>query len=189
MSVIVYGHPASTYTRSVRMAARELDVPIELRLPPFGTPEHDALHPWRKMPALSDGAHTVFEALACIAWLDRDRARLIPAAPELRVAVLQWCSALVDYVYDPVVGLGHLANGAATPDEAIAAAEATLDRLEAAWSRWPSGEVSAADLVLFPMLDYARSVDAFARSLGARPHLAAFHARIGDRPSATETRP
>ncbi len=187
--ITIHGHPASTYTRSLRMAALEVGAAHTVEMPPFGTAQHAQLHPWRKMPALGDGDVHLFETLAGMAWLDRDAGRLIPPDPLQRALVLQWCSALVDYVYDGVVGLGHLAGEAAIPAEALDAAVSQLHTLEAAWSRWPAGELTAAHLLLFPMLEYASRVPAFAAAVADCPQVQRFQLAMRARTSAQETTP
>ena len=70
--ITIHGHPASTYTRTLRMACLELGIGHQVVVPPFGTPEHAALHAWRKMPTLTDGEVRLFETMAALAWIDRD---------------------------------------------------------------------------------------------------------------------
>ncbi len=189
-TAVVHGHPMSTYTRSVRMAAIERGVPHEVAMPPFGTPEHARLHPYRKMPALEIDGKTVFESLAGIAWLDSlgDGPALIPTDPLARARALQWASALVDYVYDDVVGLGHLAGGEADLTEPLVAAARHLPVLDGAVEPFLCGPApTAPDLLLYPMLAYARRIPAFVEAMAGSERLLAWYEAMDRRPSARET--
>ena len=101
--VNIHGFAASTYTRTACMAAIEVGADYQLLPLAYGKPEHFALHPFGKMPALSNGSETVFETLAILAYLDRkyDAGRLFPA--ESLVQNLGVISAAIDYAYRPVV--------------------------------------------------------------------------------------
>jgi glutathione S-transferase len=149
--ITIHGFAPSTYTRTARMAAIEVGADHDLSPLAYGKPEHFALHPFGKMPALTNGEDTVFETLAIVAYLDRKfgKGKLLPA--ESLVQNLSTISAAIDYAYQPVV---HIEKN---NDEQFTAAGKVFDWLESVLERGPflSGEaIGAADLFVAPMLDY-----------------------------------
>ena len=131
----------------------------------------------------------LFETLAIGLYLDETfgGTQLVPTKGAARYQVLQWLSALVDYVYRDVVGV--LGKGAEASEQERAGAANTLATLDAALGKRSHlvGEtLCLADLVLFPMLAYAEAQAA--GTLAAYPALAAFHDGMAARPSAEGTK-
>src|SRR5690606_19879293 len=123
----------------------------------YGKPEHLALHPFGKMPVLTDGEHKVFETLAILSWLDGAAAesRLFGTDRKTCADVLALASVAVDYAYRPVV---HITVKDGEPDfDQMAEADRILDWLE---TRTQSGSfltgeaITAADLIWAPMVAY-----------------------------------
>ena len=180
----IHGFAPSTYTRTARMAAIELGVEHDLEPVAYGKPEHFALHPFGKMPILTNGKDTVFETLAILAYLDREfgKGKLLP--PDSLVQVLGTISAANDYAYKPVV---HIEAG---NDEQLQAANRFFDSLERvlAQSEYLSGEaVGAADLFVAPMLDYHIAEVGSDHVWSNRPRLEAWFDTIRQRRSFVET--
>lgn len=172
--VRIHGFAQSTYTRTVRMAAIERSVPAELVPLPYGSPAHLAMHPFGKMPILQVNGTFTFESLACVARLDElgHGPPLSGRSPQ----VLQWASALVDYVYRPVVhGEGDAAHVLGVLDGNVGDRHVFGD------------ERSVADLLLVPML--AHHVAEAPDRLMRYPRLHALLGRWSERPSFVETRP
>jgi len=104
-NVTIHGFAPSTYTRSVRMAAIEKGIGHELVPIAYGTPEHFALHPFGKMPAMTIGDTTIFETLAIMSVLD-DRSHnptLFGTTCQEKADILMLVSVATDYAYRPVV--------------------------------------------------------------------------------------
>lgn len=147
----IHGFAPSTYTRTARMAAIEVGADHDLVPLAFAQPEHFALHPFGKMPILTNGKDTVFETLAIVAYLDRKfgEGRLFPA--DALIQSLSTISSAIDYAYGPVVKIDK------ENDDDFAAAGKVFDWLESLLQRNPylSGKaVGAADLFLAPMVAY-----------------------------------
>lgn len=149
--ITIHGFAPSTYTRTARMAAIEVGADHDLVPLAFGQPEHFALHPFGKMPILTNGKDTVFETLAIVVYLDRKfgKGKLLPA--DTMMQNLTAISAAIDYAYRPVVKIDK------DNDDDFAAAAKVFDWLESVLQRNPflSGKVvGAADLFVAPMLAY-----------------------------------
>ena len=182
--LIIHGFAPSTYTRTARMAAIELGAAHELQPVAFGKPEHFELHPFGKMPILTNGEDTVFETLAILAYLDRqfDKGKLFP--PESLVQNLATISAAVDYGYRPVV---HTEAG---NEEQLAAANRFFDHLERMLEQgdYLAGKApGAADLFVAPMLAYHVNEMGSDHVWADRPKLEAWFDAIRQRPSFVET--
>lgn len=106
MTIIIYGASASSFLRTVRMAAHEKGVAYELQPigdgtpASLGSPEHRKLHPFGKIPAFSDGKVTLWESTAICRYIDGayDGPALQPEDLLERVRMDMWISAGLDYV-------------------------------------------------------------------------------------------
>jgi glutathione S-transferase len=180
----IHGFAPSTYTRTARMAAIELGAEHELKPVAFGKPEHLELHPFGKMPILTNGEDTIFETLAILTYLDQtfDEGRLFPA--DSLVQNLGMISAANDYAYRSVV---HIKAG---NEQQLAAANRFFDSLERVLqqSAYCSGQVvGAADLFIAPMLDYHIAEIGSDHVWLNRPKLEAWFNTIRQRQSFVET--
>src|ERR1700704_5749603 len=88
MSLVLYGHPFSSYTQKVLIALYENGTPFEFRSIGPDTPQHSAewLRRWplAKSPLLVDGERTVAETTIIIEYLQLAHPgpqRLLPADP------------------------------------------------------------------------------------------------------------
>ncbi len=88
MSLVLYGHPFSSYTQKVLIALYENGTPFEFRCLGPETPEHGAewarRWPLRKFPLLLDGERDVAEASIIIEYLHLSHpgpVRLLPTDP------------------------------------------------------------------------------------------------------------
>jgi len=182
--VSIHGFAASTYTRTACMAAIEVGVDYELVPLAYGKPEHFALHPFGKMPVLGNGEESVYETLAILAYLDRSFAagQLFP--PDSLVQNLSVISAGIDYAYRPVVHVDK------DDEEQLAAATQVFDWLEGLLqrSRYLAGDsLTAADLLLAPMLDYHINAAGSEHLWVHRPRLEAWFKTMGARDSFRKT--
>ena len=196
MSLVLYGHPFSSYTQKVLIALYENRTPFEFRCLGPDTPEHSAewLRRWplRKFPLLVDGERNIVETSIIIEYLQLVHpgpVRLLPADPMAALEV-RFLDRFFDlHVMNPVQ---HAVGGALTGDsvkrqEGLAFAEEKLE-LAYAWLEvqltgrtWAAGtDFTLADSAAAPSLFYA---DWTHRISEAFPVLRAYRARLLARPS------
>jgi glutathione S-transferase len=196
MSLVLYGHPFSSYTQKVLIALYENQTSFEFRCLGPDTPQHSAewLKRWplRKFPVLVDGERTIAETSIIIEYLQLVHpgpVRLLPPEPmaalEVRfydrffdLHVMQSAQYAVD---------GALTGNAARREEGLATAAEKLRRaytwLEAqlAGRTWAAGaDFTLADCAAAPSLFYADWTFPISESL---PLLRAYRARLLSRPS------
>lgn len=182
--ITIHGFAPSTYTRTARMAAIEVGADHDLAPLAFGEPEHFALHPFGKMPILTNGEDTIFETLAIVAYLDRKFGKGKLFSADTLTQNLSTISAAIDYAYGPVVKIDK------DNDEDFAAAAKVFDWLESVLERRPflSGKaIGAADLFLAPMLAYHIAEVGSDHVWGDRPKLEAWFESIAKRDSFKNT--
>jgi glutathione S-transferase len=208
MPVILHGPGYSTYARTARMALEEKGVAHEVNevdiLSGKGhAPDHLARQPWGKVPAFEHDGFKLFETFAITRYIDEafPGPALQPADARVRARMTQICGIVDSYAYGAMVGkvfwqavVVPMQGG--TPDAAISEAglEATRQSLGAIEALMQGdllcgSQVTLADLHLLPVIDYLMMVEAGKAALAASPKLAAWHARMAERPSAVKTQP
>lgn len=171
MSLLLYGHPFSSYTQKVLIALYENNIPFGFRGLGADAPEHTAVWlkhwPLGKFPLLLDGERSVVETSIIIEYLQLTRpgpVRLLPAdaLPALDVRFFDRFFDL--HVMSPVQ---HAVGGALSGDpikrqEARAFAELRLDvayewcEKQLRGRRWACGDdFTLADCAAAPSLFYA----------------------------------
>ncbi len=197
MSLVLYSHPLASFCQKALIGLYELEVPFTQRVIDLGNPaeraELVALWPLAKFPVLTDDTCSVAipEGTILLEYAERHygrAGRLFPADPELaREARLR------DRFYDLYVNtpMGKLVTDKLRPDgehDRYGVAEAreqleTAYGVAEAWARedtWAAGgDFTLADCAAAPALFYADKIAPFAE----RPHLAAYFARLCERPS------
>jgi len=181
----IYGFAPSTYTKTALMTAAEVGVEVALAPLEFKKPSHFALHPYGKMPVLEDGDVRLFETLAIASYLDRvyGQGKLVPNDPVTQAKMLQWVSAAIDYAYEDLVAQLHADQPS---PEAVSRAAEQLKLLDGGLSKAPyfaGPELSLADLVLFPMVEFAVA-KLGDNGLGSLPALKRWRSALSKRPSA-----
>ena len=197
MSLIVYGHPFSSYTQKVLIALYENSTPFEVRcVGEPDTPQHTAewLRRWplRKFPLMVDGERDIAETSIIIEYLQLSHpgpVHLLSADPMAALNV-----RFLDRFFDLHVMnvVQHAVGGALTGDpvkrqEGLALA---VEKLELAYA-WLEGQLSGrtwaagadftlADCAAAPSLFYAYWTH---RISEAYPVLRAYRARLLARPS------
>jgi glutathione S-transferase len=171
MSLLLYGHPFSSYTQKVLIALYEGALPFEFRSLGPDTPGHTAewllRWPLRKFPLLVDGERDVAETSIIIEYLQLaypGRLALLPADPMAALDV-RFLDRFFDlHVMSPVQ---HAVGGAMSGDpakrrDALAHAAEKLDWAYAwleqrlAGRTWAAGEdFTLADCAAAPSLFYA----------------------------------
>lgn len=171
MSLVLYGHPFSSYTQKVLIALYENATPFEFRCIGPDTPQHSAewLRRWplRKFPLLVDGERDVVETSIIIEYLQLVHpgpVRLLPADPTAALNV-----RFLDRFFDLHVmnAAQYAVDGALTGDpvkrrDGMALAVEKLERAYAwldghlAGRTWAAGaEFTMADCAAAPSLFYA----------------------------------
>ncbi|AEI67546.1 glutathione S-transferase family protein [Corallococcus macrosporus] len=197
MSLVLYGHPFSSYTQKVLIALYENGTPFEFRCISPETPEHSAewarRWPLRKFPLLVDGERDIVETSIIIEYLQLVRpgpVKLLPTDPRAALDV-----RFLDRFFDLHVmnAAQHAVDGALTGDavkrqEGMALA---VKKLEVAYA-WLEGRLAGrtwaaagenftlADCAASPALFYA---DWTHRISEAYPVLRAYRSRLLARPS------
>ncbi|WAM23024.1 glutathione S-transferase family protein [Myxococcus sp. NMCA1] len=197
MSLVLYGHPFSSYTQKVLIALYENGTPFEFRCIGPETPQHSAewsrRWPLRKFPLLVDGERDIAETSIIIEYLQLAHpgpVRLLPAEPMAALAV-----RFLDRFFDLHVmnAAQHAVDGALTGDsvkrqEGLALA---VKKLEVAYA-WLEGQLAGrtwaaagedftlADCAAAPSLFYA---DWTHQISDAFPVLRAYRTRLLARPS------
>lgn len=196
MSLVLYGHPFSSYTQKVLIALYENATPFTFRSLGPETPEHVSkwLQHWplAKFPLLLDGDRDVVETSIIIEYLQLRHAgavRLIPDDPMQALAV-RFMDRFFDlHVMSPVqqAVAGALSGDPARRAEAHVDAAQKLERAYG-WvegrlqdGAWACGSAfSLADCAAAPALFYA---DWTTRIADRYPALQAYRARLLARPS------
>ena len=196
MSLVLYGHPFSSYTQKVLIALYENDTSFESRCLGPDTPQHSAewlaRWPLRKFPLLVDGTRNVAETSIIIEYLQLAHpgsVRLLPADPMAALDV-RFLDRFFDlHVMNPVQHAvsGALTGEAAKRQEGLAQATEKLERAYAwlegqlAGRTWAAGaDFTLADCAAAPSLFYADWTHRISESF---PVLRAYRARLLTRPS------
>ena len=194
--VRIHGYPVSTWTRTLRMTCAEKSLAYELVPVPYGSEEHGALHPFRRIPILEVGETVIFETLAATGYVDEafDGPSLQPADPARRATMRTWMGVCGDYLFRQVVR--GIPRDRTPTDEERGAAREALGRAESILGEKGSGgdgaflvdgNLSLADLYLAPQLANCR--EKAPEVLAELPRLTAWLATIEQRPSFTTTEP
>lgn len=196
MSLVVYGHPFSSYTQKLLVALYENATPFEFRCLGPDTPDYVAewLKHWplAKFPMLADGERRLVETSIIIEYLAMahpGKVDLLPSDPMAALEV-RFLDRFFDlHVMAPMQAAvaGALTGDAAKREEGLAQSAQLLERaygwLEGhlAGKTWAAGEdFTLADCAAAPSLFYADWVH---RISSQYSRLAAYRARLLARPS------
>lgn len=193
----IHGYPVSTWTRTLPMTCVEKGFDYELVPVPYGSEEHGALHPFRRIPILEVGETVIFETLAATGYVDEafDGPSLQPADMACRAAMRTWMGVCGDYLFRQVVR--GIPRDRTPTDEELEAAREALGRAESILGEQGAagredaflvdGRLSLADLYLAPQLANCR--EKAPDLLTEHPRLTAWLATIEQRPSFISTEP
>jgi glutathione S-transferase len=197
MALTLFSHPLASFCQKALIGLYELEVPFTQRVIDLYNPDDRAalvkLWPLAKFPVLADDVRGVAipESSSVLEYAEQQYAgapRLFPADPERARE-----TRLRDRFYDFYVNqpMGKIVTDKLRPEgkhdpygvaEARAELETAYDVADA-WARastWAAGEsFTLADCAAAPALFYANKVAPFEQ----RRHLAAYYARLCERPS------
>jgi glutathione S-transferase len=194
----IYGFPLSPFVRKVlvTLAEKNLDYELVLTNPQQPNEEFTACSPFNKIPAMDDNGFKLADSTAIVTYLDANYpgTRLIPEDAKARGRAI-WFEEVADTVFVPA-GAPIVVNrflrpqifGTEGDEEAAKAGEEAIKRplgyLEQALAGdgWFDGEFSIGDLAVastFKTLSYA----GYTLDAAAYPKLAAWYARVGERPA------
>lgn len=203
--VTVYGIPGSPYLRAVLLGLEEKNVPYALvRMGPGETkqPPHLERHPFGRIPAFTHGDFQLYETQAILRYTDavfpgislRPQAPRAAARMDQMIGVVDWyffrdvgTTIIFNRVVAPAFGMptDEAACTAAIPKAKICAHE--LDRLIGDNPYVAGDEISIADLMLAPHLEYFSISPEGVTVLAPYPRLTAWLKRIQERPSMRNT--
>jgi glutathione S-transferase len=194
----LYGFPLSPFVRKVALVLAEkgLDFDWVPSNPNQPDAEFSAASPFHKIPAFADGDFLIADSTAIITYLDAayPAPALLPAAAKARGRAV-WFDEVADTVLTPA-GAPIVLNRFLKPkifgtdgdEEAALAAEQAvlrpLDYLESQLGEdgWLDGEVSLGDFAVASVIK-TLSYTGWSLDAGTHPKLAAWFARMTDRPS------
>ncbi len=203
-SVHIFGPQFSSFVRTVQLCCEEKGISYSLGREAYGqevgfhSPEHFALHPFGKIPALIDGDRVLCETSTICRYLDAefDGMALQPEDSYQRALVDQWCAflsiyadkALVrDYLLEFAFPKGE--GGAIRMEKVAEAQPAVMEMLaliEKQLADKPfllSEQLTLADLVIAPQLDYIAVLPHGAELIVPESSLGAYLERMRQRDS------
>ena len=204
--IVVHGVPGSPFLRAVLVGLEEKGQPY--RLQPLGPGESKSeaylkLHPFGRIPAFQHGDFVVYETQAILRYLDDvfPEPSLEPKDPQAAAKMNQLMGINDWYLFQQVnrvIGFNRIVGpalfGMKPDEEAIAKAVPDAERCLGALENLVSGpflvggELSLADLVIAPQLDFLAATPEGAKILkGTR--LASWLERMRSRPSMQATLP
>ena len=198
-TVTLLGNPLSSYVRSARMGLAEKGVKYTLEPHAPQTPEMLAVHPFGKVPAMRDGDLELFETSAILRYVDEsfDGPALIPGNVRDRARCEQWASAINAYMYDSMIRRYVLQYIFKKDDRSVIEGAlkeipgqlAILDRAYGGRNLLAGANVSMADILLAPILNYVEQMPEGKALFEKVPNLRRAQAAMRERESFRASEP
>ena len=206
--IVVHGVPGSPFLRAVLIGLEEKGQPY--RQQPLGPGESKSeaylkLHPFGRIPAFEHGDFVLYETQAILRYLDDVFPEPALETRDARAAAkMNQLIGVNDWYLFPqvnrVIGFQRIVGPALmglTPDEAAIAAAVPdarrcLGVLERAVGSGPflsGGQLTIADLLIAPQMDFIAATPEGAEILAGAPNLTAWLERMRQRPSMQATLP
>jgi glutathione S-transferase len=204
--LLITGYAYSVYTRAVRMALHHKGVDYGYHeADPFDlAQQRDIPHPFGRVPVLTHGAFQLYETQAILDYIDMARPGTALTSEGLQAkARMRQVMGITDaYVYGPLVRqvvsqavfapLEGAQADAYMIEQGMKSAPQTFAALEeiATEGQVLNGrELTLADCLLWPMIDYFRGVTEGADELDRHPALRLWAFRMVTLPAAQNTAP
>ena len=201
----LHGIPGSPYARAVLLTLEEKGAPYEfsaMRLGANRHPDYVAIHPFNKIPTLDDGDFRLYETSAILRYIDRVASgpALVPESARAAARMDQLMSFSGDYLTRRVTAILSLNRcirpvlGIPADEQAVAEAMAPsrdvmaeLARLMGQGTFLVGDSISLADTIIAPHLSMLSEFAEGRDLLAGQPTLAAWLARMDERPSMRGT--
>jgi glutathione S-transferase len=203
--IVVYGVPGSPFMRAVQMGLEEKKAAYRVQALGVGESKSEAYlrkHPFGRVPAFEHGNFGLYETQAILRYLDDilPEPPLQPRDPQ-QAARMNQIIGINDWYFFPKVAavivfqriIGPVLLGIKTDEAAIEAAVpmgrtciAELDRLLGGQQFLAGDDLSIADLVLAPQLDFLAETPE-GKALLAGTRIEAWLKRMNERPSMQAT--
>jgi glutathione S-transferase len=166
MAMILYGGPISPFVARVALAATFKGLKFERIEPPNGSksPEYLAINPFGKVPAIKDGATTLYESSVIVEYLEAKHKtkKLVPKAAKAAALARLIGAVGADYVQPNIGKLFQHLKADEDSQNAIAAILTDLNKaLDVLEKLMPKGKYacgsrfSIADVYVAPALNFA----------------------------------
>lgn len=191
--VTLYGLPPSSFVRTAQTVLAVKGVEYDFEMVDFRSDDYLKQHPFRRMPAFAHGDLKLYEALAIGVYVDEVfyGPALQPSTSIGRARMMQWISAINDYLYDSMVRQCVrerfiMPMRGLEPDEALIAGAVPVIAKHLAVFEAALGEgeylcgadLSLADCFLAPPLFYFAATPEGKAMLPGLPALEAWQARM-----------
>jgi len=201
--LVVYGTPASTYVRTVRLLLEEIAVDYTLHRVDIvngenKSPEYLAKNPFGKVPTIEVNGELLYETAVITEYLDATLAdrKFSFSDPMLQARMRQIMAIIDSYLFSPAIGsivvqplivpsLGRKTDEAKVKN-AIAPAQTAIEAIEslAAGSPYLLGsEASIADFYLIPILMYVFQTPEFEVITAQTPKLRRWRDELSQLPN------
>ena len=197
----LYYHPFSTFARRVRIALIEKSIPAELVevdmvARAHRAPAYLALNPYGRVPTLEEDGFVLYESTAILEYLEATHPTppLVPADPRGRALVamhMKLCDLQLARQTGTIIFPKRFLPKERWNEEAMAQAKKEIDKhLEVLENQLKGKEYLVADRYSLVEVCYMPFVEFFPLvEVTPPPAVAAWTARMLERPSAKETRP
>ncbi|MBL6945804.1 MAG: glutathione S-transferase family protein [Rhodospirillales bacterium] len=202
--ITIFGAAPSNYVWTTRLTCEEKGVSHELTPIELGSPELEAINPFRKIPVICHGDVVLYETSAICRYIDEgfDGPALQPANILDRAEMNKWISAFNDYFIPTllrrfVIQVIFPKGADGKPDRSVidSAIEegkgrlAVLDAALAGKDYLAGGALSLADLLMMPIISHVRFIPEGAELLAPLDNICRVHDAFMKRPSFDATKP
>jgi glutathione S-transferase len=198
--ITIHGVFGSPFVRALRIALEEKGLPWAWA--PFALGQHKeepylSLHPFGKIPAITDDGFCLYETQAMLRYIDRKAAEpaLMPADPQRAARADQIMAIADNYLWPCGRGIGFnrvIAPRIGVPVDEQAVADsvaptavalAALAKLLGTQDFMTGDRLTLADISVLPMLDMLSLTPEGSEILAAHPAILAWLGRMRERPS------
>lgn len=197
----VYIHPLSTFSRRARIALLEKNIPaevieIDMAARKHREPDYLALNPYGRVPTLVDGDFVLYESTPILNYLEAKYPEppLVPADAQGRALVdmhMKLCDLQMSRQTATIIFPKRFLPKERWDEKTIAQAKGEVEKQVSMLERTLNGHdylvanrFTLADLCYIPFVEFFGLME-----ITPPPGVAAWTARLLDRPSARQTKP